>query len=251
MICLIESNNMDDLFDYDIDNTDDVVSEDTKVLILADFNWKPNNEKLPWKSPNFAKEIVNRIKGVTEESFAVEVELWQEAISSLPDFDELEIRKEIRGWDIGTPDKDNYNIEAYAAAYSMQVSYRTRLVELISIVYAHHELIFQAHKTLREMAMNLADGPKHDKESYASFTVHPFVIPLTHAKRLLAYLESVLKTVDFAATQMDRILREHQALARINQSFNNMGMSQIYEDNKPKIHKYNNSDIEIPNRQRI
>jgi len=118
MICLIESNNMDDLFDYVIDNNDDVVSEDTKVLILADFNWKPNNEKLPWKSPNFAREIVNRIKGVTEESFAVEVELWQEAISSLPDFDELEIRKEIRGWDIGTPDKDNYNIEAYAAAYS-------------------------------------------------------------------------------------------------------------------------------------
>jgi len=67
----------------------------------------------------------------------------------------------------------------------------------------------------------------------------------------LTYLESVLKNIDFASSQMDRISREHQALSRINQTYNSIGMSNLYEDHKPNIQKYNKSEVGIPSRTRI
>ena len=54
-------------------------------------------------------------------------------------------------------------------------------------------------------------------------------------KRLLTYLESILKNIDFAASQMDRMLREHQALSRINQTMNSEGMSNLYTKEKSQI----------------
>jgi hypothetical protein len=74
---------------------------------------------------------------------------------------------------------------------------------------------------------------------------------MTHAKRLNAYLESVLKNIDFASSQMDRIIREHQALSRINQTVNNMGMAQTYEDSVSKIQNKYNSGSDIPSRRMI
>jgi hypothetical protein len=109
----------------------------------------------------------------------------------------------------------------------------------MSVVFAHYEMISQAHKNLREMAIKLSTGTAKDKEANAAFTVHPFVIPMTNSKRLLTYLEQYLKNIEFAASQMDRILREHQALSRINQSFNNEGMSNLFAKDKTPMNKGN------------
>jgi hypothetical protein len=111
------------------------------------------------------------------------------------------------------------------------------LTEIISVVYAHYEMISQAHKNLREMAIRLSTGTAKDKEANAAFTVHPFVIPMTNSKRLLTYLEHYLKNIEFAASQMDRILREHQALSRINHSFNQEGMSNLFSKDKTPINR--------------
>lgn len=225
--------------------------EEEFSVIVADFVWKPNPETISWSDPEFSKKITQRTKGITEEKFGDAVESWANAINSLPDFNEITIRKEISYWDIGIPGKDDFNIESYAAAYALQVSYRTRITEIISVVFAHFEMISQAQKSLKEMALNLSNGTAKDKEAIAAFTVHPFSVPLSNAKRLLTYLEAVLKNIDFASSQMDRISREHQALSRINQTYNSIGMSSLYEDHKPNIQKYNKSEIEIPSRRRI
>jgi hypothetical protein len=42
-----------------------------------------------------------------------------------------------------------------------------------------------------------------------------------------------------AQEEMDRILREHQALSRINQSFNTEGMSNLYSKDKTPMNKGN------------
>jgi hypothetical protein len=196
-------------------------------------------ETVSWKDPNFSKDLVSRLKGVTEESFAKEVQIWQDAISLLPYYDEIEIRTEIRQWDISIPSKDSYEFESFSASYALQVQYRNRLTEIMSVVFAHYEMISQAHKNLREMAIKLSTGTAKDKDANAAFTVHPFVIPMTNSKRLLTYLEQYLKNIEFAASQMDRILREHQALSRINQSFNNEGMSNLFAKDKTPMNKGN------------
>jgi len=234
----------DEYEDYDdpefqIKTEEDEDFDEENSLLLATLEWAPMPETVSWQDPNFSKDLVSRLKGVTEESFAKEVQNWQDAISVLPIYDEIEIRKEIRQWDIAIPTKDEYEFESFSASYALQVQYRNRLTEIMSVVYAHYEMISQAHKNLREMAIKLSTGTAKDKDASAAFTVHPFVIPMTNSKRLLTYLEHYLKNIEFAATQMDRILREHQALSRINQSFNTEGMSNLYSKDKTPMNKGN------------
>lgn len=228
---------------FDDDLEDESLEEDDEIeIIVAELDWGPVQDKLNWRDPNFTKDIVKRLKGITEESFAVEVEIWQENINSLPVYDEMAIRKEVAQWNIGIPSRDQFDFESYTIFYSLQVQYRNRITELINVVYAHHEMLSQAQKTLKEMATKLAAGTAVDKNGIASFTVHPFSVATTHAKRLLVYLEAVLKNIEFAASQMDRLLREHQALARINSTFSNEGFSaMLSKDKMPHLQKINSS----------
>jgi hypothetical protein len=78
------------------------------------------------------------------------------------------------------------------------------------------------------MAVRLANGPKHDKDAIATLTVQPFTMAMAVAKRCLVYLESVQKNIEFTATQLDRLMRERQNLARINQTMSNEGASAYY-----------------------
>jgi hypothetical protein len=225
--------------EFVIKTEEDEDFDEENSILLASLDWAPMPETVSWKDPNFSKDLVSRLKGVTEESFAKEVQIWQDAISLLPFYDEIEIRKEVRQWDISIPSKDDYEFESFSASYALQVQYRNRLTEIMSVIFAHYEMISQAHKNLREMAIKLSTGTAKDKEANAAFTVHPFVIPMTNSKRLLTYLEQYLKNIEFAASQMDRILREHQALSRINQSFNAEGMSNLYAKDKTPMNKGN------------
>ena len=225
--------------EFKIKTEEDEDFDEENSLLLATLEWAPMPETVSWKDPNFSKDLVSRLKGVTEDSFSKEVQIWQDAIGLLPYYDEIEIRNEIRRWDISIPSKDSYEFESFSASYALQVQYRNRLTEIMSVVYAHYEMISQAHKNLREMAIKLSTGTAKDKDANAAFTVHPFVIPMTNSKRLLTYLEQYLKNIEFAASQMDRILREHQALSRINQSFNAEGMSNLYSKDKTPMNKGN------------
>ena len=119
---------------------------------------------------------------------------------------------------------------------------------MISIVHAHYEMISQAHKTLKEMAVKLATGTAVDKNGIATFTVHPILFPATHSKRMLDYLNNVLRNIDFSASQMDRLLREHQALSRINQTANNEGSSSMYSRDHSSFNQYNKDSVQVKTR---
>lgn len=216
--------------DEELEEEDDELG----TILLAELEWKPQTDFIDWTDPNFSQEIVDRINGLNQDTFAKEVELWQHYINMLPVYNEYEIRKEVSFWNISIPGKDDFNYESYAMHYAMQVQYKNRLTEITSVVYAHYEMISQAHKTLKEMSVKIAPGSnKHEKDGIASFMVHPFSVAMANVKKLLVYLEAVSKNIDFAASQMDRMSREHQYLSKINQSFNNEGMSNLFQRNTP------------------
>jgi len=221
--------------------------EDT--ILLAEIDWKPMPVYEPWTDPDFAQMIANRIKGVTEEGFANEVKLYQDALNMLPQYNEYDIRKEIAQWEFNVPNKNDFDISSHAASYALQIQYKTRLSEIYSVVFSHFEFLSSAQKNLKEMAVKIAPGSnKHDKDGIASFTVSPFTIASSHAKRLLSYLDSVMKNIDFAASQMDRLMREHQSLSRINQNFHNEGLSALYSKDRPSLKRYNDDSATVRTR---
>ena len=211
---------------YEEEDDDDLDANNS--ILIADLDWKPQSNLFDYSLESFAPDIVKRLQGITEESFALEVEMWQAHLNVLPNFDEYKIRTECNQWDISIPQRDDFNFDNLYEAYFKQVQYRNRLTEIISVVYAHHELLSSAQKSLKEMAVRLANGPKHDKDAIATLTVQPFTMAMAVAKRCLVYLESVQKNIEFTAMQLDRLMRERQNLARINQQMSNEGASSYY-----------------------
>ena len=135
----MENLDFDDYADYA--NEDFVVKsegeegyDEENSILVANLDWAPMPESVSWQDPNFTKDLVSRLKGISEESFAKEVQNWQDAISLLPIYDELEIRNEVRKWDIAIPTKDDYDFESFSASYALQVQYRNRLTEIISVI---------------------------------------------------------------------------------------------------------------------
>ncbi len=219
-------------------------------LLLVDLEWPSNPDPIEWDDPNFANEILRRINGIDEEGFLKEVTVWQRSLKLLPKYDEIAYRREIAKWNIGVPEKDNYDFDTHAMYYTLQMQYKNRIIEMIAIVNANHEMLTAACKTIQEMATALSKAKyKYDKDSNASFSVSQFTLQITHTKRLLSYLESVSKNIDFCAAQMDRLLREHQTLLRYNQNFVNEGMSTLLRRNSmPSLsNSFDSADIKTRN----
>lgn len=217
--------------------------EDGVDLVVAELEWSPQLDFVDWDDPNLSTEMTKRLKGVTEEDYDNEVKMWQDVLRSLPHYDEFAIRKEILHWQIGIPDKDDFNFETHATFYSLQCQYRVRLQEIMAVVNSHHEMLSQATKVLKEISVKLAHGTtKYDKDALAALSVAKFSMATSNARRLLTYLEAVLKNIEFAAYQMDRMMKDYQFMSRINQSMVNEGMSSIYTKGFiPTLPKLNDS----------
>ena len=213
---------MSDFFD------DEIEENNNSHLLLADIEWSSQSDPFDISADSFSLNIVNRLSGIDEDKFKEEVEMWQQVIGNLPTYNEAKLKNEMNAWDFTIPKHDNFSFDMLATSYARMVQYRTYLVQWIDVVNAHHEILSNAHKSLKEMAVKLANGPKHDKDAIATFTVQPFLHKVTVAKRCLTYLENVQKNIDFGAVQLERLMRERQNLARINQNFNSEGMSNYY-----------------------
>lgn len=222
---------------------DDEFEEEENSLLLADIEWPSNPFPVSWEDPNFASEMLARSTGkITEESYTKEVELWQYNLKLMPKYDEFAIRKEISSWHIGIPDKENLDYESLSVFYHLHSNYRTRLTELHNAVYANNEMLTQAYKTLFELSSQMSNAKnKYERDAYATFATSYFSIALGHTKRLLTYLDMVIKNVDFTVSQMDKMMRDFQNLARYNNNFISDGMSNLM--NRTSLSPLGNKNI--------
>ena len=183
---------------------------------------------LDWSKHDFYGDVTKRLKGPTIESFANDVASWQVCLQSLPVYDERKIRMEISEWDMGIPSRDDFQFDSLSEAYARLVSYRNRWTYVYDIVFSHHEILSESSKSLKQVAIKLSTGAKHDKEANAAFTVQPFLNALSRVTAFKSFLEQVLRNIDFSAMQTDRLMKERQSLAKINQSYVGDGQGQSY-----------------------
>jgi len=185
-----------------------------------------------WHKMDFKSQVSKRLNGITKESFQEDVEIWQMQLQTLPTYNEEKLREEISKWDWAFPSHDDFRFESLYETYSLQVSYRTRLVEIIGQVNAHAEMFTQAHKALEKAAFKVfskSGGSVDDKKADAAHAVAPFLWGAANSKRFLSYLTEVLEAIEFSAMQLARLLREREALGKINSSYEREGHSQSFK----------------------
>jgi hypothetical protein len=217
-------------FDNDFENDleQDLLSK-KDVLKGVEFEWAENMPTIDYSSLDFSKEIGNKLRGITVEDFKEECQAWFDAIKILPSFDEGQMRKEINSWDLDLPEQDNYNLDSIYVTYANYVRYRNRIRAFVDVVNAHSEILTTAQKCIKEMAVKLAEGAKHDKDAVGTFYTNRLSIAIAQAKRVATFLDYTVKTIEFNSLQMERLYRERLAIAKINNGMYTEGASISYD----------------------
>lgn len=232
------------MYDDDDEESDDELSE----AYVIKYDWPSNPVPIDWSDEEYVETLIERLDGVTRDGFRKQIKMWMKMIDSIPKYDENALRQEIGSWSFDIPGKDCFNFEDISIFYSQMISYRARLTEIIAVVNANHEFLLQANKAIKEMATRLSTGAKHDKDGTAYHVVNDFSASYTHCKIFFDYLQSVLKNIEFCAYQMDKLQKEHQVLARINNNLNNEGLYNLMNRSSTGQFRNNNDSAVIKTR---
>ncbi len=226
--------NWDELEIEEVESTSSITEETTVAdndedgSLHVSLNWSDSIPMYTFKGKNLQQSLLDKLEGITRDSFSQDAAMWQAQINLLPSFDEGEIRKTIRTWNLKIPEQYIFDESEILSTYVRLMNYRSEIKDYIDLVYAHNELITQAGKSLEKIAIRLSPGPRHDKESNATSVVNDFSVAASQTKRILYYLEQTIKTIEFNAMLMGRMLQERQALSKINNTMINEGMNVNY-----------------------
>jgi len=195
--------------------------ENSKPISTLDSNvWEETSRY------DFVNDTRKRFGGVDRDTFESEVQAWSDGFKSLPHYDREAYRKEISEMEMEFQSGSNFSFESLAVLYSTQVAYHSRLTSMKNIVNAHHEIYNQAYKSLDKQAFRLfskAGGSVDDRRADAAHVVAPFLRLVAQAKELLDQIEEMISSIEFAAFQLSRLLREREALSKINSSYDREG----------------------------
>lgn len=181
-----------------------------------------------WDDSNFdfVSDAKKRFAGITKESYEEEVEAWAEGFKYLPPYNRDAFYNELASMQMNIQNDNNFEFEELSVLYSTQVAYRNRLTNMKGIVNAHYEIYNQAYKSLDKQAFKLfskSGGSVDDRRADAAHQVAPFLRLVTQTGVLLDAINEKIANVKFAAFQLTRLLREREALSRINTTYDKEG----------------------------
>jgi hypothetical protein len=184
-------------------------------------------------SYDFVSDAKKRFVGITKEAYEEEVEAWTEGFKYLPKFNRDVFYDELNNMEMDIQSENNFSFEKLSVMYSTQVAYRNRLTTMKGVVNAHYEIYNQAYKSLDKQAFKLfskGGGSVDDRRADAAHLVAPFLRLVTQTGVLLDLINEKISNVEFAAFQLTRLLREREALSRINNTYDKEGQYNRFHD---------------------
>lgn len=181
--------------------------------------------------------------------FNEEFMMWQEYLSRLEPYDDDTISEKLRDVDLTNlmpPERSNSAENAYQAYYRL-VETQRYLYSLQKPVSNRVEMLKDAIKSLRSAARGMFKGTDKDKEAHSDRMVRNFTAELSRAKCLLGSINASIETVEFAAMQASRVIKEKEFELKVNGSYTSQGQSSIYnrhlqaeeeDDDSPVPSKY-------------
>lgn len=167
--------------------------------------------------------------------FNEEFMMWQEYLSRLEPYDDDTISEKLREVDLTNlmpPERSNNSANAYQAYYRL-VETQRYLYSLQKPVSNRAEMLKEAIKSLRSAARGMFKGTDKDKEAHSDRMVRNFTAELSRAKCLLSSINASIETVEFAATQASRVIKEKEFELKVNGSYASQGQANIYHNHLP------------------
>lgn len=190
---------------------------------------KENKKNLNKSKLNLSSQINQRKSGITNDSFELDVMMFEHQLGMCDWPDENEIYQEVGNWDFTTPTKECFDRNEIVKAYAKLNAYRVRLGELVGIVGRYHKIASTAQKSLKETAHALYTGTASERNAHAGYRVRPFEIEAIYAEGLLLYLTETTRALDSMFMNLSANLKHIDNLVRVNHGYEDEGISLNYQ----------------------
>jgi hypothetical protein len=184
-----------------------------------------------WSTIDLYKLVkARRQRGITEQTFDLDIKRWNHSLSNLPKYDAKAIGAEIRKMDFSCP-ANEHDFSKLEIRYSQLVGHLVRLNQMFSEVNWHVLILDGAYKNLRAVSSKLSTGTAKDKEANSEFIVQPFYERLVKAKALLIEIDDSRKSIEFSSMNLNRILKDREPERRMSGNmYNREGQLYSYEN---------------------
>jgi hypothetical protein len=181
------------------------------------------------KPANLSAQIKQRKSGITNDSFDLDVLMFEQQLNLCEWPNEFEIYDEVSNWDFTTPTKECFDRVQIVKVYAKLNAYRVRLGELIGIVSRYHKIAATAQKSLKETAHALYTGTASERNAHAGYRVRPFELEALYAEGLLSYLTETGRALDSMFMNLSANLKHIDNLVRVNHGYEDEGISMNYQ----------------------
>jgi hypothetical protein len=175
-----------------------------------------------------AEKLNNRIKNYTEENFTEDLQLMLDYYYKIDSINIDAVRDEIYDWDLAIDKEHLNNFDEVSAVYFTYITYQNRLNKIADDVVRQEDMLSYIINTAEEILAQFVSGTAKLKTSKASTMMLPLSLHQVQIKSLSAFIKATQKTLDYGTQQLARILREKEALAKINNSDYQSGLSTKY-----------------------
>ena len=180
-------------------------------------------------SLNISEQIKQRKNGISNDSFDLDVMMFEQQLSLCEYPQENSIYKEVGNWDFTTPTKECFDREEIVKAYAKLNAFRVRLGELLGIVSRYHKVASVAQKSLKETAHALYTGTASERNAHASYRVRPFELEAVYAEGILVFLTETTRALDSMFMNLSANLKHIDNLIKVNHGYEDEGISLNYQ----------------------
>lgn len=173
-----------------------------------------------------AKAIIEKSENYTPELFEQDFQDMLDAYNTLPPVDPDEIRKEISKWDLSVNKDDVHDFDIMCETYAKFVAYQSRAVFLMDKVKRHDTTLDVIIDNVKTIYAQFVEGTAKVKDAKSATLLKDLNLLYTEVHTLMQYIKDIQeKSIEFNTQQLARILREREAMAKVNGDYYKQGLS--------------------------
>jgi len=187
-----------------------------------------------------ADDLITRSKEYSEDKFKDDLDELLDSYKKLPSLDIELIREEIDSWDLSIPKDTGIELDEISGAYTKFIEYNNRTNKLLDDSNSHNQSLKFIISTAKELGIQYIPGKyKKDKESVISAMLLPISQLQNKIDILYDFISNTNKSIEFATSQLARILREREAIGKINNEDYRRGSNFINKKNNIVVNTRN------------
>ena len=175
-----------------------------------------------------ASKLIQKSEEYSIQEFKADFQTLIDSYNDLPELDIDKIRNEIYDWDFSLEKDALSDFNKVCEAYARFVEYQNRITKLVDETKMHENTLEFIIKSVKDIASQFYSGTKQNKDSKTSTMLMQISLLHNNVVTLSNLVGATQKSIEYNSQQLARILREREAMTKINNVARNVGLAEKY-----------------------